>query len=137
MRKYYEANPKAIKNKHLLALHEGLHAAACEALGLIWQNIKLNKTTGTLNWDRLKLGTAKWKEAAIDLAPAIIDDMSDSDQDSTKLYPARTRGYAWGWINRNREALLLRANEIAAATDGRGVLLNKEGKLVWKPRRDK
>ena len=137
MRQYYEANPKAIENKHLLALHEGLHAATCEALGFIWQNIKLNKTTGIFNWDRVKFRATKWKVAAVDLAPALIDDMSGSDQDSVKLYPARTRGYAWGWINRNREALLLRANEIAAATDGRGVLLNKEGKLIWKPRRDK
>ena len=46
MRKYYEANPNAIKNKHLLALHEALHAAVCEALGDTWEKLVLRKATG-------------------------------------------------------------------------------------------
>ena len=132
--RYYEANPRALKNKHLLSLHEALHAAVCEVLGGTWEKIVLRKTTGLINYER---GLDKWKMAAIELAPVLIDDMSDGDQTLVKFYPARTRGYAWGWLKRNKDLLMARANEIAAATDGQGTLRNDNGKLVWKPRRVK
>ena len=134
MRKYYEANPNAIKNKHLLALHEALHATVCEALGDTWHKIVLRKATGFVNWTQMLKG---WKRVAMEMAPALVDDMSVSDYDNIKKYPPRTRGYAWGWLRSNREALMTRANEIAAATDGRGTLWNNDGKLMWKSKEKK
>ena len=134
MRKYYEANPNAIKNKHLLALHEALHAAVCEALGDTWEKLVLRKTTGRVEWSQNLVG---WQRVATEMAPALIDDMSASDYDNIKKYPPRTRGYAWGWLRSNREALMTRANEIAAATDGRGTLWNNDGKLMWKSKEKK
>ena len=131
VRKYFEANPRALKNKHLLSLHEALHAAVCEALGFAWEKIVLKKTTGFINWE-WESGSLKWREAAVCLAPTLIDDMSDGDENLVKKFTARTRGYAWRWLKNNREALMERANEIAAKTDGPGTLWNKEGQLVWR-----
>ena len=130
-RKYYEANPKAIANKHLLALHEGSHAAVAELLGFTWTKIVLKKRTGFINWEP-KSRILDWKNAAVEIAPALIDDMSNGDAENGLKYKPRTRGYAWSWLRKNRDAILERANAIAAATDGAGSLYNRDGVLTWK-----
>ena len=134
-RRYWEANPKAIANKHLLALHEGSHAAVAELLGFTWTKIVLKKRTGFINWEP-KSRILDWKNAAVELAPALIDDVSEGDAEGVRRYKARTRGYAWAWLNKHREAIMERANAIAAKTEGPGILVNKgEGVFVWKPKK--
>ena len=133
-RRYWEANPNAIRNRHLLALHEGLHAAAAELLGFPWTKIVLKRRTGFINWDPKHI-ILDWKNAAVELAPALIDDMSNGDAENMSKYKPRTRGFAWAWLRKNRETLMERANAIAAATDGPGTLHNLEGILVWKPKK--
>lgn len=132
-RRYYEANPNAIRNKHLLALHEALHAAVAELLGFTWTKIVLKKRTGFINWEP-KSRILDWKNAAVESAPALIDDMSEGDAGLIRRYKPRTRGYAWSWLCRHREAILERANTIAAATSGLGTLWNRDGVLMWKPK---
>ena len=134
-RKYYEANPKAIANKHLLALHEGSHAAVAELLGFTWTKIVLKKRTGFINWEP-KSRILDWKNAAVELAPALIDDMSNGDAENMLKYKPRTRGYAWTWLRKNRETIMERANAIAAKTEGPGTLVKKgNGVFVWKPKK--
>lgn len=132
MRKYYEANPAALKNKHLLPLHEALHATVCEVMGESWAKIVLRKTTGRIEWDRGTIKLKKWQVAAVEIAPALIDDMSEGDENQARKFSPRTRGYAWAWLKKNRDMLMVRANEIAAATNGPGILYNENGKLTWR-----
>lgn len=132
MRKYWEANPAALKNKHLLPLHEALHATVCEVMGESWDRLILRKTTGRIEWDRGNTKLKRWQWAAVEIAPALIDDMSDGDENQARKFSPRTRGYAWAWLKRNRETLMERANQIAAATNGPGTLYNNGGKLVWR-----
>ena len=112
-------------------MHEALHATVAEVLLFNWTKIVLKKRTGYINWDPKHI-ILDWKNAAVELAPALIDDMSNGDAENMSKYKPRTRGFAWAWLQKNREAIMERANAIAAATDGLGTLYNRDGVLTWK-----
>lgn len=111
MRKYWQANPDSLKNVHLLPMHEALHAAVAEVFGAELRYIRLRKRTGLMDYRPNPLPVG-WQEAAVKLAPALIDDMAPGDQDSLSYVSSRRRGYAWGWLLRNRTPLLRRARSI-------------------------
>ena len=57
-----------------------------------------------------------WQEAAVWLAPFLIDDMSLSDEEAISRIPSRVRGYARGWLTREKTEIsqlaLLISNKI-------------------------
>jgi hypothetical protein len=130
-RRYWHENPDSMKNKHLLPQHEALHMAVAMMLGAKPKWILLRKTTGACDYTPNPLPVG-WREAAIKLAPALIDDMSPGDAGPFSWIPARRRGFAWGWLKRNREEITQRANEIARHMGPRpGRLLPTETSPYW------
>lgn len=131
MRKYWEANPNSLKNKHLLPMHEALHIAVVLLFGGEPKYILIRTRTGQCDYRPNPLAPG-WREAACRLAPALIDDMSEGDSESFGWIQPRRRGYAWGWLNKNRETIMLAANEIARHMGpGPGRLLPAETESGW------
>ena len=137
MRKYWEANPDSFKNKHLLSMHESLHMAVAIRFGCTPQYILLRTRTGRAEFGRNLL--MQWQAAAVELAPALIDDMSSGDEDFLmRKIPPRERGRGWVWLKKHREEIIAEANDIARhIPSGPGRLVWSEGEWVWKPKKPK
>ena len=106
-----------------IALHESLHAAVAQLLGGEAYTIAVNKESG---WARTT-NQWPWQDIAVWLAPALISDMSVVDEKYIKRQSSRQRGYAWGWLKKNRRRIMRLAYKIRAQI-GAGV-----GKLEWNP----
>ena len=106
-----------------IALHESLHAAVAQLLGGEAYTIKINKESGWASTE-YQLG---WRNIAVWLAPALINDMSVGDEKYIKRQSSRQRGYAWGWLKKNRRRIMTRARRIASKIGG------GTGRLDWNP----
>ena len=128
---YWQANPRSLNNKHLLQLHEALHASVVNLLGSVWYKIVTHKIEGYTDHNRREL--KGWKLAAVDLAPVLIDDISPGDARNLEKVKPRTRGYAYGWLKKNHKRIMDQANLIASEMEpGPGELINHNGDLYWR-----
>ena len=137
IRRYWQANPECFKHTHLLKKHEALHVIVAQMFGAEPKYIILRRRTGQANYSPNPLPMG-WQEAAVRLAPVLIDDMSPGDADSLLGIPRRRLGYAWGWLRKNRRRIL------AAATRLEALMGEPPGRLektavgwAWKPKREK
>lgn len=106
-----------------IALHESLHAAVAQLLDGEAYTIKINKESG---W-AITTNKWHWQDIAVWLAPALINDMSAGDEKYIKRQKPRQRGYAWGWLKRNRRRIMRRAYKIRVQIGG------GTGRLEWDP----
>lgn len=121
MDKYWRAgvfDPKKTK------LHEALHAAVAQLLGGEVVEIQINKDgSGWAN----TANKYYWQDLAVWLAPALIGDMSGGDEAYVNRQKPRRRGYAWGWLKKNRTIIMRRAKSIESK------MKRPPGKLKWNP----
>ena len=68
-----------------------------------------------------------WQNIAVWLAPALLDNLSPGDERWLKRQNPYRRGYAWGWLQKNRRRILKQAKQIEAKM-GRTT-----GTLTWDP----
>ena len=123
---YYEWDGRpGRESKELTPLHEALHAAVVQILGGITYEITIDDSGGgETTLDELE---PRWQDLAVTLAPALIGDISRSDARYLRRQRPHRRGYAWGWLKRNRRLIMRRANLIA------GEMGRPPGKLKWDP----
>jgi len=113
------------ESKELTPLHEALHAAVVQILGGTTYEITIDDSGGgEATLDELE---PRWQDLAVTLAPALISDISRSDAKYLKRQNPYRRGYAWGWLQRNRRRIMRLANSIA------GEMGRPPGKLKWDP----
>lgn len=134
-RPYWQHNPLATSSgtPELTPMHEALHMAAVILLGYRPYYLQID-AQGAGRVDYEQPSTVRWHDAAIELAPALIDDLSITDTNNIAQIPHRSRGYAWRWLNANRRRLLLRARglvRLMGQTPGR--LDWQEPRPVWRP----
>jgi hypothetical protein len=103
-------------------IHEALHAAVGFATGGLCYWIKLYANGEGRAGAYSVLG---WKQAAIFLAPALINDISPGDEEFLRYINPHRRGYAWGWLKKNRRKIMRMAKQI------RSKMGKKPGRLVW------
>ena len=124
---YYEWDGRpGRESKELSPLHEALHAAVAQILGGTAYSITLDDSgggsalTGDVKWH--------WMDVATWLAPALINDISSGDAEFLKRQNHYQRGFAWGWLKRNRRRIMRRAHAIV------GQMGRPPGRLRWDPK---
>lgn len=135
---YWQPNPDATSSitPDKTPKHEALHTAVAIILGYEPQRIRLNKdgSGAALN---LPFPHPGWHRAAIGLAPVLIDDLATTDVDYMSGVMPRSRGYAWGWLTRNKARIMRKASSIVKlmGRPGGTLLWNEDGSVEWRPRK--
>ena len=113
------------ESRELTPLHEALHAAVTQILGGMAYSITIDDSGGGLAFtDNMPV---RWEDIAVWLAPALINDISRGDADYLKHQNCHKRGFAWGWLRKNRRRIMRLANKIA------GEMGRPPGELKWDP----
>ena len=113
------------ESRELTPLHEALHAAVAQILGGMAYSITIDDSGGgSALTDNMP---ARWEDIATWLAPALINDISRGDADYLKHQNRHKRGFAWGWLRKNRRRIMRLANKIV------GEMGRPPGKLKWDP----
>ena len=128
MAEYWSKLPAEEFSSDDTPLHEALHAAVTEILEGEPIEISLNVSGGG---ETLFRSDGGWKEIATTLAPALVGTMSKVDYAYVARQNSRRRGYAWGWLKKNKRRIIRRAKAIERKIG------KPPGKLKWDPERMK
>ena len=124
MAEYWSKLPKEEFSSDDTPLHEALHTAVTEILEGMPIQISI---TASGEGEALFNSVGGWKEIAATLAPALVGTMSKKDSAYVARQNPRRRGYAWGWLKKNKGRIMRRAKAIERKI-GR-----PPGKLKWDP----
>ena len=125
MAEYWSKLPKEEFSSDDTPLHEALHAAVADILG--GEPFEITITAdGSGEAVYNPMGPC-WQDVAITLAPALVGTMSKYDSRYVARQNPRRRGYAWGWLKKNKGRIMRRAKAIEQKI-GR-----PPGKLKWDP----
>ena len=101
-------------NEETTKMHEALHASVSGVFGFYRKKIVVRSDWS--GYSDIYTGNG-WKQVAVWLAPTLIDDISGGDEEWLQNIGPHQRGYAWGWLKKNRKRIMARAKRLVAKMD--------------------